>query len=51
MHLCSRLVLSGLLALAICEFAHAATVTGRVRDANTNSFLLGATVSIREAQS
>jgi TonB-dependent receptor len=41
-----------LLALAIiawfAPYVNAATVAGRVRDANTNSFVLGATVVIRE---
>ncbi len=30
--------------------AHAASITGQVRDANTNAYLLGANVSIRELQ-
>ena len=37
-----------LCALACLNISAAATLTGRVRDANNNSFLLGATVTIRE---
>ena len=37
-----------LLVLLLSSLADAATVTGRVRDANTNAFLLGATVVLRE---
>ena len=45
----ARLVFGVLLAHALLTLAaSAATLTGRVRDANTNAYLLGATVTIRE---
>ncbi len=43
-----RLLLVSLAVLSLCRISLAATLTGRVRDANTNAFLLGATVSLRE---
>ncbi len=48
MRLTQRLIIGGLAALLVCQLAVAATVTGRVRDANTSSYLLGATVTLRE---
>ncbi len=44
-----RLFVSSLLGLCLVSIsATAATVAGRVRDAKTNSYLLGATVTVRE---
>ena len=48
MRLTPRLLSVGLAALLLTPALSAATVTGRVRDANTNAFLLGATVTLRE---
>ena len=48
MRITQRCLVMGLLALMCSTFADAAAVTGRVRDANTNSFLLGATINLRE---
>lgn len=48
MRLPVRLFASGLAVLALGHLAPAATVTGRVRDAGTSSYLLGATVNLRE---
>ena len=44
-----RCLAAALAALALCPLASAATLTGRVRDASTNSYLLGATVTVRES--
>lgn len=45
----ARLVFGVILAHALLTLAvSAATLTGRVRDANTNAYLLGATVTVRE---
>lgn len=43
----ARWTVAGLLAFAQIA-SHAATITGRVRDAGSNSYLLGASVTIRE---
>lgn len=48
MRMLRRLLCAGFAALLTAHFAAAATVTGRVRDANTNAFLLGATVTLRQ---
>ncbi|MSU47990.1 MAG: TonB-dependent receptor [Opitutus sp.] len=42
------LLVAGFAAQFFCQIAAAATVTGRVRDVSTSSYLLGATVSLRE---
>ncbi|MBL9209907.1 MAG: TonB-dependent receptor [Opitutaceae bacterium] len=48
MRLTLRLLVVSVAALAVCHLSAAASLSGRVRDANTNAFLLGATVSLRE---
>ena len=48
MRLTLRLLAVSVAALSLCHFSAAANLAGRVRDANTNAFLLGATVSLRE---
>ena len=48
MRMPERLLCAGLAAVVISQAAFAATVTGRVRDANTNAFVLGATVTLHE---
>jgi len=48
MRLTLRLLVVSVTALTLCQISAAANLTGRVRDANTNAFLLGATVSLRE---
>jgi TonB-dependent receptor len=48
MHFTPRCLVVALLALLLSPLVSAATVTGRIRDANTNSFLLGATITLRE---
>lgn len=49
MHAMTRLIAASLLGLCLCLSAvDAATLSGRVRDANVNTYLLGATVTLRE---
>lgn len=48
MRLPLRLLVAGLAAHLACSTATAATVTGRVRDNDSNSYLLGASVELRE---
>lgn len=48
MRLTPRFWALGVLALTSPQFLTATTVTGRVRDANNNAFLLGATVTLRD---
>ena len=43
-----RLLAAGVVTVVFCQLSTAATLTGRVRDANNKSFVLGAAVSIRE---
>ncbi|WP_414661274.1 TonB-dependent receptor [Horticoccus sp. 23ND18S-11] len=43
-----RLVRVSLLGLILCQVSTAATLTGWVRDVNTNSYLLGATVTVKD---
>lgn len=49
MHVFGRRLVVSLLGFALLNsLASAATITGRVRDSNTNSYLLGATITVRE---
>jgi TonB-dependent receptor len=48
MRMSPRLLVVSVLALMFASISAAANLVGRVRDANTNAFLLGATVSLRE---
>jgi hypothetical protein len=48
MRMTPRLLVVSVLALMLSSISAAANLAGRVRDANTNAFLLGATVSLRE---
>lgn len=50
MRLSVRLLAAGLVGLLLHSLTAAATLTGRVRDANTNSTLLGATISLKEIE-
>lgn len=44
----NRLVAASLFGLGLLSAAHAASLSGRVQDANTKAYLYGATVTIRE---
>ncbi len=48
MRLTPRLLAVSLAVLTLSPFSAAANLSGRVRDANTNAYLLGATVTLRE---
>lgn len=49
MAILGRRLLASLLALSVLSSVGlAATISGRVRDSNTNAYILGATVTVRE---
>jgi TonB-dependent receptor len=48
MRLTLRLIVLCFVGLALAQLSRAATLTGRIRDKDSNSYLLGATVALRE---